>query len=207
MVDYPEMTFVIGQAFRQLEADKITPWVFLTTGKMIPIENFYGRTIQYKGDVAFEGSPREVFWNGFIEPFLEAIFLWGFDLGLCYAKERQVDSQKVVQYAKECLSEGILTIYQRMQDIDRRLRGKGFPDKVTPHNISELVKAMQERLQEYYESALRSQSVVEKPEPPPLLDALEIKPSVCGVSLDLKKVWVWAKRKFNVKSPTGQSNH
>jgi len=38
--------------------------------------------------------------------------------------------------------------------------------------------------------------VVEEPKPPPLLDALEIKPSVLGVSLDLKKVWLWAKGRF-----------
>jgi len=147
VVDFPEITFVIGQAFRQLETDKITPWVFLTAGKMRPIENFYGRKIQYVG-VEFEESPREVFWNGFIEPFLEAMFLWGFDLALNYAKERHVDFQQVIQHTKECLSEGISTIYQKMQDIDRRLKGKGFPNRVTPHNMSGLVKAMQEKLQE-----------------------------------------------------------
>jgi hypothetical protein len=172
---------------------------------MKPIENFYGRTIQYSG-VAFEGSPREVFWNGFIEPFLEALFLWGFDLALSYARDRQVDSQQVIGHTKECLSEGISTIYQRMQDIDRRLRGKGYPDRVTSHNISGLVKAMQKRLQEYYESALRSHPVVKEPKPPPLLDALEIKPSVFGISLDLKKVWLWAKRNFNIKNPPRQSS-
>jgi hypothetical protein len=205
VVDFPEITFAIGQAFRQLEADKVTPWVFLTAGKMRPIENFYGHTIQYSG-VAFEGSPRYIFWNGFIEPFLEAIFLWGFNLALGYARERQVDSQQVIHHTKECLSEGISTIYRKMQDIDRRLRGKGFPDRVTPHNISGSIEAMQATLQKYYESALRPHSVAEKLKPPPLLDALEIKPSVFGVSLDLKKVWLWARGRLNVKSPTRKSN-
>lgn len=205
MADFPEITFIIRQAFGQLETDKVTPWAFLTTGKMRPIENFYGRKIQYVG-VEFEGSPRDVFWNGFIEPFLEAIFLWGFDLALSYAKERHVDFQQVIQHTKERLSEGMSTIYQRMQDIDRRLRGKGFPKRVTPHNISGLVKAMQGKLQEYYESALRSHPVAEKLKTPPLLDALEIKPGAYGFSLDLKKVWLWARGRLNVKSPSRKSN-
>jgi hypothetical protein len=68
MDKYPEITFTINNKFKQLMTDKLSPWVFFNTGKMTPIADFYGRTIQYSG-VGFEGSPREVFWSGFIELF------------------------------------------------------------------------------------------------------------------------------------------
>ena len=89
MDKYPEITFGISNKFKQLMTDKLNPWMFFNTGKMTPIIDFYGRTIQYSG-VGFEGSPREVFWGGFIEPFLENIFGSAFEFALSYAKERNL---------------------------------------------------------------------------------------------------------------------
>lgn len=202
MSDYPEITFRIKQAFQQLEVDKITPWAFLGTGKMRPIEDFHGRTIHYSG-VAFEGSPRQVFWNGFIEPFLEALFLWAFDLALAYAKGRHLDARSVLQHARQCLSNGIYSIYRRMQDIDRRLKGKGFPERASQHDISRPVEFMHAKLEGYFGSALRAAAEkANTPEPPPLSDALELKPGISGISVDLKQVWQWGKGKLKGKSPT-----
>jgi len=152
--DFPELSFAVDQAFRQLEIDKVGPWVFLTAGKMQPIENFYGKTIHYSG-VAFEGSPREVFWGGFIDPFLEAMFNRMFELASSYSRERRVDSREVIQHTRQRLLAGVSRIYQRMQDIDCRLRGKGNPRSVSPMNISGRIHVMEEKLQRYAESTLR----------------------------------------------------
>lgn len=152
--DFPELSFAVDQAFRQLELDKVEPWVFLTTGKMQPIETFYGKTIRYSGG-AFEGSPRVVFWGGFIEPFLEAIFNRMFEAASSYSRERQADSREVVQHVKQRLLEGVSRIYRRMQDIDCRLRGKGDPRSVSPMDVSGRIREMEEKLRSYAESALR----------------------------------------------------
>ena len=143
MDKYPEITFAVENKFKKLNTEKLTPWVFLNTGKMAPIEDFYGRTIRYLGSVGFEGSPREVFWGSFIEPFLEGIFVWAFEFALDYAEKRKSDRRELILYTRECLMNGVCLTYNRMQNIDRRLRGKGFPDQVSPRDISREINKMQ----------------------------------------------------------------
>jgi hypothetical protein len=124
---------------------------------MPEIEDFYGKKIQYKG-VAFEGSPSTVFWN-FIEPFLESLMGWGFDIALAHGRQRELDLRGCLVEARQALSEGIHEVYRRMQDIDRGLRwhSKGLPKDVPPaHDISEPIRAMHAKLTEYFESAQSS---------------------------------------------------
>jgi hypothetical protein len=154
MDKYPEINFAINNKFKQLMTDKLNPWMFFNTGKMAPIVDFYGRAMQYSGVVGFEGSPREVFWGGFIEPFLESIFVWAFEFVLSHAQKRNLDRKELILYARECLVNGIHLTYSRMQKIDRTLRGKGYPDRVQPQNISREINKMQTKLDEYRDSAL-----------------------------------------------------
>lgn len=196
MNKYPEITFAVESKFKKLSADKLAPWEFLNTGKMALIEDFYGRTIQYRG-VGFEGSPREVFWSSFIEPFLEDIFVWGFEFALDYAEKRNSNRQELILYAHQCLVNGLCLIYNRMQKIDRNLRGKGFPDQVPPRDISREIKKMQIKLDEYRDSALAALKLrIEQAAGGVFSDAIELKPGISGVSLDLKKLWKWYMSKF-----------
>lgn len=153
MDKYPEITFTIENKFKQLCKDKLTPWEFLNAGKMGPIKDFNGRTIQYSG-VGFEGSPREVFWGGFIEPFLESFFVWAFRFALEYSERRKLNRRELILYTRECLTNGIRLTYSRMQKIDRMLRGKGFPDRISPRDISREINTMQIKLDEYRDSTL-----------------------------------------------------
>lgn len=50
--------------------EKISPWTSFRANEMKEVPNYHGKVIKYSG-IEFEGSPRLVFWNGFIEPFLE----------------------------------------------------------------------------------------------------------------------------------------
>ena len=195
--EYPEMTFVIEQAFKQLEAEKLAPWTFMKAGKMKSIEDFNGRRIHYPGIVDLEGSPRQVFWDDFIEPFLEAIFIWAFDLSLAYAEKRKLHPNPVVQHARLCLSRGIYWIYARMQDIDRMLSGKEFPNQVAQHDTSRQIESMHIRLQEYHDAAVAAlTSHGAALGVPSLSEVLELKPGIAGFSVDLKKLWHWAKSRF-----------
>lgn len=56
---------MISEEFKKLKDGKITPWVFFNTDEMPVITNFYGKSIHYQG-VEFEGSPRLIFWDGFV---------------------------------------------------------------------------------------------------------------------------------------------
>ncbi len=46
------------------------------------------------------------------------------------------------------LSAGFRKVYARMADVDRRLRGKGFPDNVEPKSIEREIQAMEQFLDE-----------------------------------------------------------
>ncbi len=60
--------------FEKLNKDKITPWAFFSTDVMPPITKFDGTVIHYRG-IEFSGSAYLVFWEGFIEPFLQDIII------------------------------------------------------------------------------------------------------------------------------------
>ena len=191
MNPHPEIKFAIETAFKKLEREKITPWVFLAADKMPPIEDFLGRIIQYKG-VKFEGTPRQVFWGGFIEPFLEGVIAWGFQFALDHGKQRNLDVRSCILEARRTLSARISDVYRRMQDIDRRLLGKGYPETVPPHDISVAISLMNGKLDQYYDSANQTASALDgNSGKPAFSDALELKPGFSGISVDLKKLWEW----------------
>lgn len=196
MDKYPEITFAVENKFKKLNRDKLAPWVFLNAGNTVSIVDFYGHTIRYQG-VRFEGSPREVFWGGFIEPFLEDIFVWAFELALDYAKKRDSDSRKLILYTRECLMNGVNLIYKGMQKIDRNLRGNGFPDKITPRDISREINKTQIKLDEYRDSTLVALKIKnEQAASGKFTDVVELKPGIFGFSFDLKKLWKWCMLKF-----------
>jgi len=71
MKESPAYSFIkerISLEFERLEKEKVTPWVFLTTHVGLHQTDFFGKQINYQG-VEFEGSPRIVFWDSFIQPF------------------------------------------------------------------------------------------------------------------------------------------
>lgn len=196
MDKYPEITFAVENKFKKLNRDKLSPWVFLNSGNIVSMEDFYGHTIQYQG-VRFEGSPREVFWGGFIEPFLEDIFVWAFEVALDHAKKRNLDSRELILYTRECLMNGMSLIYKGMQKIDRNLRGNGFPDQVTPRDISREINKMQIKLDEYRDSTLAVLKIKNKQTASGIFtDAVELKPGIFGFSFDLKKFWKWCMSKL-----------
>lgn len=154
MTEYPEITFAIENAFRRLDKVAVTPWVFLRN-KMPEVKDFDGRLIHYAG-VEFEGSTRQRFWSGFIEPFLEETIGNGFQIALDHAKQRGFDGMECITVAKQALQSGVELIYRRMQDIDIRLRGGGFPASVSPKDIDNKIWAMHSKIDQYYISAEKS---------------------------------------------------
>jgi len=61
----------VNDIYAKLDKEQLTPWCFFNTGKMPEVKKYYGDTIKYQGGIEFSGSAAVVFWEGFIEPFLE----------------------------------------------------------------------------------------------------------------------------------------
>lgn len=136
MKQSPAYSFIkerLDLEFEPLERDKVTPWAFFLTAKGVRLADFFGKEINYTG-VEFEGSPREIFWNGFIQPFLKDIVSRNFAETKHFCQENGIDWKLPLEETAFLLKKGINKLYYRMSVIDQRLRGKGHPDAVAPYN-------------------------------------------------------------------------
>ena len=120
--------------FQKLEKDKVTPWAFFLSGKPLRLTNFFRKEINYPPGIGFEGSPRTVFWKGFIQPFLQDIASQSFSETRNFCLSHNVEPKQPMEETAALLKTGIKGVYQRMSDIDQRLRGKGYPDSVSKYN-------------------------------------------------------------------------
>ncbi|HFK5720695.1 hypothetical protein [Enterobacter hormaechei] len=114
----------------------VTRWAFLTAGPKFEIERFDGTKISYQG-IAFSGSPVEVFWRGFIEPYIEDESVKILEQAGKLATECEISPELVVNEARCLLHCVVRRVYGKMAEVDCNLRGDGinFPDKrdVTSH--------------------------------------------------------------------------
>ncbi len=132
----PAYSFIrerIELEFQKLEKDKLTPWAFFLSGRGLRLTNFFGKEVSYCG-IEFEGSPRTVFWKGFIQPFLQDIASRGFSDTRNFCLAHGVELNKPMEETASLLKAGINGVYHRMSDIDQRLRGKGYPNSVPKYD-------------------------------------------------------------------------
>jgi hypothetical protein len=125
---YPQVSRKINDFFITLDREKITPWIFLNTGKPLNLVGLRGEKISYEG-VAFEGSPRDVFWQ-FIPPFLSDFIAEMVEYVFKECKENGVEPEEYLDELALLLKEVSEKIYNRMAEIERSLRGKGNPATV-----------------------------------------------------------------------------
>ena len=172
---YPTFRKRVDDAIEQMIKKQVTPWSFLTAGPPFRVKMFDGKQIAYEG-VGFEGSPRTVFWSRYIEPFLEDLCLSEIRAAVTMAKERGVDARELPPELQDLLSAGCRRVYATMADVDRRLRGRGFPDKVALKSVDPEVAAMGQ----FIEDQVRAELAMWKPKP--------------RVELwyERNKFWVWA---------------
>jgi hypothetical protein len=130
---YSFMKERIELEFQKLEKEKVTPWAFFLSGKELRLTKFLGDEISYSG-IAYEGSPRTLFWNGFIQPFLQDIASRSFEGTRKFCLTHRLELQQPMVETADLLKAGIRRIYERMSDIDQRLRGKGYPSSVPKYN-------------------------------------------------------------------------
>ena len=114
---YPIIYKFVNDEFVKLRREKVRVWAFLHSARPFSCDDFFKRPIKYQG-VRFEGLPRGVFWNGFIEPFLNDITFRAIDqtLKLCWIK--QIDAQPVVQETCGLLKGMVRNIYAEMVAVD-----------------------------------------------------------------------------------------
>jgi hypothetical protein len=157
---YPTFRKRVADAFEQLIKQQVTPWSFMTAGPLFRIKSFDGREIAYQG-IEFEGSPREVFWSRYIEPFLEQLCISEIEAAVSLAREKGVDARLLLTELQGLLSAGFKKVYERMGDVDRRLRGKGYPNSVALRSV----ELETQRMDKFLEERIMAEIEMWKPKP------------------------------------------
>lgn len=132
----PAFSFIkerLEREFEQLDKERITPWAFFRTEYGWKVMKFDGKEISCRS-LEFEGTPRHIFWKAFAQPFLKDIVSRGFADTRSFCKEHGIDATQPMEKTAGELRHGVQRIFNRMVDIDQRLRGKGYPKTVLAHN-------------------------------------------------------------------------
>lgn len=131
---YPSFHKRIDDATHVLIQDQVTPWAFFNSGKPMRVKTFHGKLITYEG-IGFEDSPRQVFWNGYIQPFLEALIVQEISAAVDMAKERGVDATQLLPEVQGLLYAACHKVFTRMAEIDQRIQGKGMPSSIRIRSV------------------------------------------------------------------------
>lgn len=166
MNESPAYSFIkerVELAFERLEREKVTPWAFFLTDKGVKLTDFFGKQVSYTGGgLVFEGSPREYFWNGFIQPFLKDIVSKNLSETEGFCRKKRLDWRLPLEETSFFLKAGISKIYNRMSVIDQRLRGKGYPNSVQRYSPDREIAALEAFVDERLSAEAALQSVSKK---------------------------------------------
>lgn len=137
--------------------DKLTPWRWFNF-RIVNITDFYGKPIALGGEGTFYGLGTEVLvFFSFIKPFLQDAIVKILDDTIETCRVRRL--KPVEPYIREAamILEGhlIYPIYDEIVDIDRHLRGKGYPKSVGKRNVVEESAEMRKNLDERKNEMIR----------------------------------------------------
>lgn len=141
----------VNDFYTQLDKEQLMPWNFFHSGVMPEVKKYYGGTIKYSG-VEFLGAPVLVFWEGYIEPFLEHGITEILEQVANDALEKQLNPEPCISEAAMLLDGVINNTYNRMAEIDQKLRGKGNLKSVKRKDVTENIEKMRAYLQRHKES-------------------------------------------------------
>lgn len=144
---------MIEDEYELLRRDKITPWAFLHSGHPFRCTDFYGKEISYP-EIRFKGSSETVFWTRFIEPFLEDIILRSLDKTVSLCRDKKINLNKPISETGTMLKVIVRNVYEDMADVDRRLRGNGYPGSVKKKDVTSKIASMSQLIDERIKSEL-----------------------------------------------------
>lgn len=147
-----EIDKLIAKKKSDLINKKIIAWIMMFSSNKGEIKSFDGTKISYPG-IKFEGSPREVFWSRFIEPFIEDFI----DQMILYVRqeteENNLNFQDEISYLNLQLKRMNHSIFTEMQKTDIRIMNmfNRTTDKV---NIESYIRSIDEYVDESVQLAM-----------------------------------------------------
>lgn len=182
---------IVGEVDRVI-SEKLMKWRMFSAQWKLEVEDYYGKSIHYS-EIKFDGSPRVVFWRGFIEPFLENGIINSLTELEKICSERNLDINNYKNEMSELLQVLIVKAYNNMAETDQILRGNGNPKSVTKVNVSDKVAAMEKYLNNCLVVVSHgNSSKIENTQ-----EIFGLKPNIYGFSIDLKVLWRKLLKLFN----------
>ena len=149
---YPTFDKRTTDAISRILNEQVEPWFFMQ--QRLSVKRIDGRSISYEG-VGFEGSPRLVFWSGYIEPFLYDLIVKELAAAVSASKERDVDARELIPEIQGLLLSGCHKVLARMAEVDRRLLGKGYPQNVPLRDIQPELTELRNFLDQHASAELK----------------------------------------------------
>ena len=169
----------------------LVKWNFIESRQGLNTAYYDGRKISYSG-VGFRGSPRDVFWSGYIEGYIENESVSLLEGVADIAKASTYDIAMCVSEAANLLCVMVSRIYMSMADIERRLLGDGvrFPPV---RDVSLKISGMQALVIQHSKIVvdMKSGALQKKSDnysPRDVRDILEVKPGAFGIKVDIMEV-------------------
>ena len=160
-------------------------WRFFNAQKGIETTKQDGSIVSIHG-VKYTGSVPLVYWSGFFEPFMihaaSETLKWVSD----HCKANRLDPAAYIDEARLLVHEFIRKSYREIARTDQLLRGNGFPDTVSPRDVSDKERAAFSHVDQLAKAYLLSG-------PPAAVvaseDILELKPNLWGIGINLNAAW------------------
>jgi len=124
-----------------LKRDKLTPWLWFNS-RGVKVTRFDGGTIDISG--GGYGSSQALVFFSFIVPFLKDAIVKTLDETLEICRNRGLEPEEPYIRETAMLLDSYLIdpIYRYMADIDRRIRGRGYPKSVARKDVTNEIDEM-----------------------------------------------------------------
>jgi len=181
---YPKRKLAIHGAYDRFERELFGPWSLFNSGKLITVTPCEGKSQQFNGGVEFSGTVRVIFWR-FFDPDIRKVITDQIEQVVKECKELPDFQELALNETRELLKEFVETGYERMAEIDQRLRGKGYPKTVQLRSVGDKFGAMSDFIDEHIDAAKRLAALSKQkrganndpdtlpPKPPELLQELK----------------------------------
>jgi hypothetical protein len=142
---WPRFDKAIADETNAIIARQVSPWAHLKapSGQPLVVHRFDGSAMSWPGG-KFEGAPQQAFWRGYIEPFLEKMVVEQLRAAGQAAKDGGVDAAELIGEVEALLLAACRKVYDRMADVDARLRAEGYADTAARRSIKRELRAVEE---------------------------------------------------------------
>jgi hypothetical protein len=129
-------------AYSRLERDLFGPWMLFHSGKEITITNCEGKEVHLTDDGEYAGSLQETFWGGFFEPDFKKLIKEQIDQTVKDCESSPEFMKLVLTETADLLKVFSRKAYERMAEIDSRIRGNRDLNIVEHRPVEDKIKAL-----------------------------------------------------------------